>query len=66
MNIEELKMELQIAGDDVINVFFVTSSWDTDTFRGLATYPWEKNVYSTMGIDNMICYLPAFVALLYS
>ncbi|XP_060564363.1 LOW QUALITY PROTEIN: pappalysin-2-like [Ruditapes philippinarum] len=49
MNIEELKMELQIAGDDVINVFFVTSSWDTDTFRGLATYPWEKNVYSTMG-----------------
>ncbi|XP_053380167.1 pappalysin-1-like [Mercenaria mercenaria] len=49
MNIEELKMELQMDSDDVINVYFITSSWNKDTFRGLATYPWEKNVYSTMG-----------------
>lgn len=49
MNIEEVKMELQLEDNDEINIFFITSSWDKDTFRGLATYPWEKNVYSTMG-----------------
>ncbi|KAL4219279.1 hypothetical protein ACF0H5_021860 [Mactra antiquata] len=49
MNIDELKMLLQIDGSNTINVYLLTSSWNREAFHGMATYPWEKNVYTSMG-----------------
>jgi len=49
LHIDELKMIVGLDGREAINVFAITSSWNKDIFRGLATHPWEKNVYTIMG-----------------
>ena len=50
MNVEELRTLVNLDGSSHINIFFITSSWHEETFRGLATFPWEKNVYTSQGM----------------
>ncbi|WAR31070.1 PAPP1-like protein [Mya arenaria] len=49
VHVDEIKQWVGLSGGDAINVYIVTSSWNARTFRGVSTYPWEKNVYTTMG-----------------
>ncbi|KAH3797262.1 pappalysin-1-like [Dreissena polymorpha] len=49
MHVDELKSAIGLNGSDAINVYLVTSGWNRDHFRGVATYPWDKNVFTVMG-----------------
>lgn len=61
IHIDELKMDLKLDGKEAINVFLITSSWNRASFRGLSTYPWEKNVYTTMGTYKNILLPQAYL-----
>ncbi len=50
LNIEEYKNLLGLASDTHLNIYF--AYWTMTELIGLATFPWEKEVFTTLG---MIC-----------
>ena len=47
MSIDEYKQILTLKSDTRLNIYF--ASWTARELIGLATFPWEKNVYSVLG-----------------
>ena len=53
MSLDELKHELGYANDRWINIFF--ADWTSDTLLGLATFPWDKKVFTFQGMELYWC-----------
>ena len=53
MHVDDLKESLSLDGASQINIYFITAGWQENTFRGLSTFPWEKNVYTSTG--KLVC-----------
>ena len=47
MSIDEYKQIQALKSDTRLNIYF--ASWTARELIGLATFPWEKNVYSVLG-----------------
>ena len=47
LSIEEYKSQLGFASDEQLNIFF--AEWTIDSLIGLATFPWEKEIFSVLG-----------------